>query len=142
MAAFYRNNTKASKLNGTQVVEIRQLYGAGWTQGQLSREFQISVGQIGRIVRGESWMQLPTTPASQAELQTQAQRVYRDLQGNGLADSSPKAPPRDVMDLDLPNDAEGDGLGKLQETLRELVKPEAAVLDKLARFTGGKRDDE
>lgn len=54
------------KLTQQQVGEIRQLYGEGYTQGALSRHFGVSIGQVGRIVRGESWQagagnRLPTT---------------------------------------------------------------------------------
>lgn len=52
---FNRGNRRAAKVNGETVIVIRQLYEQGWTQNQLSREFQLSIGQIGRIVRGEVW---------------------------------------------------------------------------------------
>lgn len=52
---FRRGNTTARRLTPEQVLRIRERYASGETQGALSREFQVSVGQVGRIVRGESW---------------------------------------------------------------------------------------
>jgi predicted transcriptional regulator len=61
MAAFQQHNRRASKLSIPEVMEIRELYRKGSvTQGQLSRQFGVSVIQIGRIVRGEVWQQMPT----------------------------------------------------------------------------------
>lgn len=54
---FGQNNTRAGKLTPAIVYELRQRYVEGWTQGRLAREYQISVGQVGRIVRGEAWQQ-------------------------------------------------------------------------------------
>lgn len=52
---FYRRNTKAAKLSWSQIGDIRREYEAGATQGELCKKYGMSVGQIGRIVRGESW---------------------------------------------------------------------------------------
>lgn len=54
---FNRGHSAAAKLTPQQVLEIRDRYNSGWTQGKLSREYQVSIGQIGRIVRGEAWQQ-------------------------------------------------------------------------------------
>ena len=61
-----------------EVQEIRHLYNQGRvTQGDLSRRFGVSVIQIGRIVRGEVWQQLPTLEhlMSQGELRESADRM-------------------------------------------------------------------
>jgi len=68
MAVFSRGNVKSSKLTPTQVYEMRRRYEQGWSQGRLSREYGVSVGQIGRIVRGESW-QSYGKPDSREELE-------------------------------------------------------------------------
>ena len=52
---FERKNSSAAKLTAEDVRLIREYYGEGATQGQLCRHYGVSVGQIGRIVRGESW---------------------------------------------------------------------------------------
>ena len=52
---FNQRNTAAKKLTSELVEELRTRYEGGETQGKLSRDFGISVGQVGRIVRGESW---------------------------------------------------------------------------------------
>ena len=46
-----------SKLTQAQVDEIRRLYAEGYTQGSLCRHFRVSIAQIGRIVRNESWVE-------------------------------------------------------------------------------------
>lgn len=58
MSKFRRNHTKSAKLTAEQVLSIRDAYAAGTTQGELARTYQMSVGTIGRIVRGESWTSL------------------------------------------------------------------------------------
>lgn len=46
----------SAKLTPEQVVEIRRLYfQEHWTQARLARRFQITIGTVGRIVRGETW---------------------------------------------------------------------------------------
>lgn len=68
MNKFPRFNIKASKLTPTKVFELREKYAAGASQGSLAREYQISVGQVGRIVRGESWQQY-SNPAEETPIQ-------------------------------------------------------------------------
>ena len=57
MSKFHRANVRAAKVTATEVMKIRELYNEGWTQGRLSREFGLSIGQIGRIVRREAWQE-------------------------------------------------------------------------------------
>jgi uncharacterized protein YjcR len=52
---FSRGNRRGAKLSPGQVLELREAYAAGETQGSLARKYGVSVGQVGRIVRGESW---------------------------------------------------------------------------------------
>lgn len=60
MAKFGRENTRASKLTPAMVNEMRRIYAEGRkTQGQLARDFGISAVQVGRIVRWESWTDMP-----------------------------------------------------------------------------------
>lgn len=78
-----RGNTK---VNAEIVREMRRLYGEGWTQSSLSRQFQISVVQVGRIVRLESWQRLPTEykPPSQEEMDAAARRTAATLLAAGV----------------------------------------------------------
>lgn len=57
MSKFAELNIRSGrrKLTAQQVYELRVKYAAGATQGELSREYQVTSGQVGRIVRGESW---------------------------------------------------------------------------------------
>jgi len=45
----------ASKLQIDEIVAIRAEYAQGATQGALARKYRVSIGHIGRIVRGEAW---------------------------------------------------------------------------------------
>lgn len=86
MNTFSRHNMKGSKLSAGEVLEIRRLYKEpSWTQGRLSREFQVSIVQIGRIVRGESWQQLPVPEVlmSEGELKDSAARLIALQSGVG-----------------------------------------------------------
>ena len=59
MAKFHRKNGASAKLTASMVLDMRAEYAEGATQGDLSRKYEISVVQVGRIVRGESWQNLP-----------------------------------------------------------------------------------
>lgn len=82
---FPQGHHKAAKLTGVQVLRIRELYSVGYSQGHLAREFQVTIGTIGRIVRGESWQTItqgeevvgPGQLASEAELS--ARRLVEQL---------------------------------------------------------------
>ena len=53
--SFEMKENKTRKLTQAQVEEIRYWAAQGATQSSLCRHFGMSVGQIGRIIRGESW---------------------------------------------------------------------------------------
>jgi len=73
---FQRNNIRRAVLTASKVEEIRRLYSKGAvTQGQLSRDYGVSVVQIGRIVRGEVWQGLGPVEASQRELEASAEKM-------------------------------------------------------------------
>lgn len=59
--AFNKGNLKSGKrkLTPMDVLDIRRRYGIGESQASLCREYQVTVGTIGRIVRGESWQGYP-----------------------------------------------------------------------------------
>lgn len=108
MTEFQKNNTRASKLLASEVRDIRTLYARGdCSQGQLSRDFGVSVIQIGRIVRGEVWQHLPTE-ISARELDQSAKRL-----------------------LELQQTVEAPGLSKLASVAEEQFKANALV-DELA----------
>lgn len=72
---FGKGNGKAAKLTVREVQEMRELYASGQaTQGDLCRRFRISLVQVGRIVRGESWQDVPVL-ATPAELEQSARRL-------------------------------------------------------------------
>lgn len=62
MSRFHRLNTKSATLTPQKVLQMRKDYAQGKTQGQCAKDYGISVGQVGRIVRGEAWMQVPEVP--------------------------------------------------------------------------------
>jgi hypothetical protein len=112
------------KLTQQQVVEIRQLYGEGYTQGALSRHFGVSIGQVGRIVRGESWQagagnRLPTT----AEMDKTLGNLLRMQQQVELAPellqhpehSATEIPPSLLDGGDAPDETGGAGVAAALE---------------------------
>jgi hypothetical protein len=50
----------AAKLDNEKVVHIRAKYVSGISQRNLAREFNVSQRLIGMVVRGESWIHVPT----------------------------------------------------------------------------------
>lgn len=112
MPEFQRKNTRASKLTYDQVADIRARYAAGKSQGALAREYKMSAVQIGRIVRMESWTDVPAAPATKAELHASALRL-------------------------LALQHEVSGTAKLQAVAAEELKGKA-LLDELDESTGGR----
>lgn len=56
MTRFSIQNIRAGRLTPAQVLRIRELYWQqNFTQRKLCAMFNVSIGTIGRIVRGESW---------------------------------------------------------------------------------------
>lgn len=55
MPTFGRSNIRAAKITPVQAQEIREKYDAGMTQRELCWQYNVSIGTIGRIVRGETW---------------------------------------------------------------------------------------
>lgn len=84
---FSANNRKASKLNGEQVLEIRQKYALPdrqYTYDRLAREYQVSPNTIKNIVKGVSWQSLPMIK-SQAEELTEAK--LSELRAQAMLDA-------------------------------------------------------
>lgn len=74
---FRQGNVQGKKLTPSKVYEMRQrFFEQGWTQGALAREYGVSVGQVGRITRGESWQQyqMPEDPSVEMHEQALAAR--------------------------------------------------------------------
>lgn len=143
MTKFRKNNLRSAKLNGEQVMEIRAKFAKRVTQGQLAREYGMSVVQIGRIVRCESWAELPEIVTDQefhmqvakaeygvskSEVQRSAERVMELLKADGIeiqrevvTVTDPNVPPPiDYTDMDVAPTQDVDdspGLMKLYDTL-------------------------
>ena len=52
------NRRPASKLTALQVREMRLRYAEGSTQSALAHDYHITIGHVGRIVRGDVWQTL------------------------------------------------------------------------------------
>lgn len=76
------------KLTQLQVEEIRQHAAKGITQGSMARHYGVSIGQIGRIVRGESWS-ISAQSAGPSPAQKDA-TLARLLATQRLKDESPE----------------------------------------------------
>ena len=107
------------KLSKEQVQEIRENYGKGVTQGALSRHFGVSIGQIGRIVRGESWQEgagnrMPTQAEADAILM---RLLERQAQVNSIPElvMDRKPPPMLLDGGDAADETSGAGLTAIQE---------------------------
>jgi len=98
MPSFERSNVKASKVTPTQVVEIKERYARGETQGALCRAFGLSVGQIGRIVRGESWNHLG--PAVTTEAEVEASMVRFMAKHRAIAELEAQSVPSQAADAE------------------------------------------
>lgn len=76
MGKFWGSNTKAARLTEALVERMRERYAAGGvTQGELAREHNISVVQIGRILRNESWIRKPTVGPTEEQQQSTLARL-------------------------------------------------------------------
>lgn len=64
---FNPKENKTRKLTQQQVEEIRHWAAQGATQSSLCRHYGMSIGQIGRIVRGEAWKASLATGPTPAE---------------------------------------------------------------------------
>ena len=125
---FNARNSKASKLTPAIVMEMRERWASGaWTQGALSREYQLSVVQVGRIVRGESWQGVGM-PLTQEDLQASQERFLAMIKADEGKEevASPAAidlfmaedSAQRQMLADIDKQREKDGLGdKLVEEL-------------------------
>lgn len=132
---FERNKTR--KLTQGQVQEMRQFYGEGATQGALAKHYGMSVGQVGRIVRGESWREgagqrMPTQAEGEGILQRllETQRLKQEREALEAADpllkemfGAPEAavrrPPPSLLDGgDAPSEVDGSALVRLAEDAR------------------------
>jgi hypothetical protein len=115
-------NKRAAKLNPEQVAEMRRLYSEeNWTQGRLARHFAMSVGQVGRIVRGEHWhdytrpptdqeIAASTTPVDEDEVRASEAKLLEKL-----SSSSPPSPPA-------------------EDPIEEILRRRSRGEDPLARF--------
>lgn len=78
MSKYQYGNRSRNKLTAVQVYDIRALYARGdCTQGELARDFKVSVIQIGRIVRGEVWQTLPAAGPTDTEQQDVLRRLLQ-----------------------------------------------------------------
>jgi len=110
-----RNEKRKMTLTGVQ--EMRELYGQGWTQSALCKRFGVTIGTVGRIVRGEAWMEeagsrMPTqaesdrTIARLLALQAQVTEQGVEAVQNGAIVSRP-IPPSPLDGGDTPSEAVG-----------------------------------
>jgi len=98
-APFTQRNTRAAKLTASAVLEIRDFYEKGRiSQGQLARDYGVSVVQIGRIVRGEVWQGLRNAMPSNEAIEESAQRMLKlQEEVNNKLEPVAAQPPSPVM---------------------------------------------
>ena len=105
MNKFTQGNTKASRLTGVQVMEIRDKYAnrlhTGITQEDLSREYQVSITTIRNVVHGVTWQRLAgSQPEEQVELQArQSEQLFKELEALTTIAPVAGASASDALDL-------------------------------------------
>lgn len=154
----------AQKLTKDSVQQMRELYGKGATQGALARHFRVGVAQVGRIVRGEVWVEgagerLPTQAEQDAvlgrlmQLQTrvlaqqrveeedpETVRLLKETLGGaeraqgGVSPPARAIPPSPLDGADVPDETEGEG----QAGLIERAKAYGLDVDKLLKEGEGR----
>jgi len=67
MSKFTKGNREGATNSPELIKEIRAAYARGETQGSLCKRYPYSIGQIGRIVRGEVWKDIPILGAQPHE---------------------------------------------------------------------------
>lgn len=123
MSKSQRGNTRAAKLTNAQVMEVRQRYAEGETQGALCRAFGMSVVQIGRIVRGESRRNLPVVKGEhEMELEARAS-AERMAAMHGLSLPPTAEPPSLADKLMAEAQAVRDRGRGAERALEELAQP-------------------
>ena len=126
MPAFRRKNSSASKVTEAQVYAMRQAYESGRvTQGQLCRDYGLSIAQVGRIVRYESWADArpPVTPDALAD---SAQRLFAGLEEETEAADRLAAGIQAAKD-----EASGANVERMLEELAEGGEAERAAAERL-----------
>lgn len=123
MSQFGRNNISSGqrKLTAERVVEIYKMCQSGMTQGAIARETGISVGQIGRILRGESWQELYRRFTNGLPLDTQNTSMYFVEQRLNAA-TGVGVPPASEQAIAA-------SLAKFQEQLAKESAPRPSVLE-------------
>ncbi len=149
---FQRSHLKAAKKTPLEILQIRLKYSQGSSQGELAREFGLSVGQIGKIVRNEVWQSVGATPRTEGEVQlnqiTQERILAGDLSNfeKRKAQESQKRffelsgieiePARD-LEVEPSEPSKGLGLSKLSRILNT-SEGNSVLLDE---FLGGDKND-
>jgi len=75
MGKFSKHNSRGAKLDAGRVRALREDYAGGASQGELARKYGLSVGQVGRIVRGEAWQYLQDDAGTAERAQESAERL-------------------------------------------------------------------
>lgn len=147
---FEARNKKAQKLTPAQVREIRAAYKEGATQGQLCRYFKVSVGQIGRIVRGESWPEIEAGAAqmnpaqlADAEERLRAQAARAQAMQAARPDIAALAAEFEAMAQDTsgmsPGDSEPDSPEPGIQALNDRARAMGVDIEELRRPITGSR---
>lgn len=161
MTQFRTGNTRAGKVTGEQVLDIRSKYAEGWSQGRLARHFALSVGQIGRIVRGEAWQELGgdaprgrwqagQSPAMDEAAAQSAQKMAQQLEAaqsaarrEALAAVPPETLQRSERKLEelIEGSGAGTGLQRLAAEAGRFAEAERRAQGQLERLLGEPQGD-
>lgn len=112
---FNVGNTKASKLTGAEVMEIREKYASGiYTMNRLAREYHVTRNTISDIVHCITWQDLPGV-APQHQIDDAAARSMKKLQA--MLDETGDLPPATA-------EVDDETLASMQHAVETMPKPE------------------
>lgn len=129
MSQFSKDNLKSGvrKLDAEKVMAIYQMCQQGMTQGAIARATLISVGQIGRILRGESWSELYHRYTNGLPLHPQDVSMHFAESSLAQRGAPPVAP--------APESEVAASLERLQALMAKEDEPQESIIDILERRT-------
>ena len=130
MAKFQQGNRRNAKLGIDAVHNIRSRYESGVTQGQLARDYGMSANQIGRIVRGESWADLPRPQLDSYQLDAMAKRIWDQTHQEQSVLGRVQQEVKEARQEMTPGETKAD---KLLEELEVIPKPKVEISEDMRR---------
>jgi transcriptional regulator with XRE-family HTH domain len=132
---FSKHHTRAAKMTAEMVFKMRQRYAEGASQSELADEFDLSIVQVGRIVRGEAWRSVanPAKMLSEEELAAVGRRLLETQREVNASKGQPPIEQSDSVLERLQRDVAAER--KPADELDKFLNP-----DKVRSYLGNKDD--